>query len=266
MFKAFKDIQFTKENHKYTIWDFEFPISSTWRLHQFTIPFDSIYRSEKKALERSTPECVITSQDILDERSEKWRISTDEIWTPFHYYMECMLTEWLPKKLEDIFPTDETKENYDKNAICTKLNPKLEKILNRTNSYIDKTNELNLVPLASEVIVWDKKLMVAGMIDQLFTTNEWKIIMVDWKTSKEIKRNWYKKFMKWLFSKYPDANYYHYSLQLSLYKYIIEKNTDLEIDAMYIWHFSAEKENFKNIKCVDMTKEIHEFFETQYEF
>jgi hypothetical protein len=47
-----------------------------------------------------------------------------------------------------------------------------------------------------------------------------------------------------------------YSLQLNLYKYIIEKNTNLKIgDTYFVWLFEGN-DNYQVFKCQDMSKEI----------
>jgi len=53
-----------------------------------------------------------------------------------------------------------------------------------------------------------------------------------------------------------ECEYNTYSLQTSLYKYIIEKNTNLKIgDLYFVWFFEGN-DNYKVFKCADMRKEI----------
>jgi hypothetical protein len=47
-----------------------------------------------------------------------------------------------------------------------------------------------------------------------------------------------------------------YSLQLSLYKHIIEKNTNLEIGNCYLIWIHENNDNYKVIKCNDLYAEI----------
>jgi len=69
-------------------------------------------------------------------------------------------------------------------------------------------------------------------------------------TSKEI--NEYSKFRKRL--KAP-LNFLHeceletYSIQLNLYKYIIEKNTDIKIGKCFLVHLHEEQEDYNIIEC-----------------
>ena len=47
-----------------------------------------------------------------------------------------------------------------------------------------------------------------------------------------------------------------YSLQLSLYKYIIEYETKLKIEDCFIVWFNENNNKYKLIKCADYSKEI----------
>ena len=47
----------------------------------------------------------------------------------------------------------------------------------------------------------------------------------------------------------PNLNGYHYSLQLNLYKYIIENNYDIKIDGIYICQFHPFINNYQMIEA-----------------
>lgn len=102
-----------------------------------------------------------------------------------------------------------------------------------------KENMTDRNNLFSEVIVYSKELELAGSIDLLVYNNEtdsYKIF--DWKTSKRIELNSFRNRMgnHQVSSNLMDCNYIHYSLQLSLYQYILEKNYGLKIDDAEIVH------------------------------
>jgi hypothetical protein len=62
------------------------------------------------------------------------------------------------------------------------------------------------------------------------------------------------------FNKYPNANFYHYSIQLSLYKFLIEKNSPIRIDGgMKIVQFVETNDSYVVYDCIDFTKEIVKF-------
>ena len=116
-----------------------------------------------------------------------------------------------------------------------------------------------LIPIKSEVIVGDEELEICGMVDQLFWNSKSEELQIwDWKTNKAIKRN-----NKWQQFKEPLSHldvceFNTYSLQLSLYRYIIEKNTNLKLGDSYIVWFNEKNTNYEAIKCRDYRNEVVE--------
>jgi len=96
------------------------------------------------------------------------------------------------------------------------------------------------------------------MIDQLFWNKKTNQIQIwDWKTNKAInmKSDYGNKFKKPI-SHLDECEFNTYSLQTSLYKYIIEKNTNLKIgDLYFVWLFEGN-DNYQVFKCKDMKEEI----------
>ena len=83
----------------------------------------------------------------------------------------------------------------------------------------------------SELQLCDIKLGLAGTIDCVISTNVKKedsiqreLMLIDWKTNKEIKMKSYNNEMaKEPITHLPDCNYSSYCLQLSLYAYMLER-------------------------------------------
>jgi ATP-dependent exoDNAse (exonuclease V) beta subunit len=119
-------------------------------------------------------------------------------------------------------------------------------------------------PITTEFIVGDTDLKIAGTFDLLAYNNETnEIELWDYKTDKEIKFS----------SEYgnkldvfniDDCEYNKYSLQLSIYKYLIEKNTNLKISKCNIAHFSYRKEEFEIIPVLDLTESVNTFFNNEH--
>ena len=125
------------------------------------------------------------------------------------------------------------------------LNPWSYKIMGQELINEDKYEQLNKYllksehDLYSEVIVYSEELKIAGTVDLLvFDKISKKYKILDWKTSKAIKTDSYK--MKT--GNRPetadllDCKFNHYALQLSLYRYLLEKNYNLELDDQLIVH------------------------------
>jgi len=95
----------------------------------------------------------------------------------------------------------------------------------------------------SEVIVFSEELGIAGTIDILMMNQESnEYILIDWKTSKRIDMNSFKGKMgiKKETEKIEDCNYNHYSLQLSLYRYILETYYGININRQIIAHLKED--------------------------
>ena len=114
-----------------------------------------------------------------------------------------------------------------------------------------------LVPMKSEIIVGDDELGICGMVDQLFWNNKTNELQIwDWKTNKEIKRNNRWQQFKEPLSHLDVCEFNTYSLQLSLYRYIIEKNTNIKLGDSYIVWFNEKNNNYEPIKCRDYREEV----------
>ena len=103
------------------------------------------------------------------------------------------------------------------------------------NKYLQKSD----YELFSEVIVYSEELKIAGTVDLLlFDKISKKYNILDWKTSKAIKTDSYqmKTGNKPETNDLLDCKFNHYALQLSLYRYLLEKNYNLELDDQLIIH------------------------------
>ena len=103
-----------------------------------------------------------------------------------------------------------------------------------------------LIPVETEIIVYNDFL--ASQIDCIAKNDKGEYFILDWKTNKKIERSSYGKYMLGDYSIYPDANFFHYSLQLSIYKRLYVDNF---ISNAYIVHFDNSDYKFipiENIK------------------
>lgn len=124
-------------------------------------------------------------------------------------------------------------------------------------------NHKHLTPYRTEWMVWDKELKVAGSIDMVFENEDGRLSIYDWKRAKEIKRS------AWSYSKtecidhIPDSNFWHYSLQLNTYKYLLEKNYGKEIKDMYLVRLHPNNKNstYEKIEVPNLQSEIKELME-----
>jgi ATP-dependent exoDNAse (exonuclease V) beta subunit len=117
----------------------------------------------------------------------------------------------------------------------------------------------NLEAYRTEWFVFDEEHKLAGSIDMCFQDTETgEMDIYDWKRSKEIKKN--SSFMKFskteCISHIPDLNFWHYSLQLNTYKWMLEKNYDKKIRDMYLVCLHPNFDNYILYKVPNLQKEI----------
>ena len=113
-----------------------------------------------------------------------------------------------------------------------------------------------MISIASELVIGDLEYNLGGMIDQVFYNKKsGKIELWDWKTNEKIDSDSRYTFNAPI-SHVPSSKLEEYSLQLSLYKHIIEKNTNLEIGDCYLTWFNENNQSYKVFKCHDYSKEV----------
>lgn len=118
------------------------------------------------------------------------------------------------------------------------------------------------VPIANEFIVYDQEHAICGTIDALmYNTKINGYSIIDWKTSKKFDQgNSFTPYMKPPFEHLLSCNTNEYSLQLSLYKYILEKHTSIRISEMLLFQIPNKDNPAPQVfKCMDLSKEIADF-------
>ena len=243
---VFNNIKYYDEPHTYYIGGTRM-VSATQIIGKFKQEFDSEFWSKKKAKERK-----ITQEEILKE----WKDKSDyacEKGTLFHEYAE----NYLNNKIFP-YPKDRAIRILEGNGF--KQEETLEKDFDKLVSLFNKFYEESygkLIPMKSEIIVGDEDLGICGMVDQLFWNNKTNELQIwDYKTNKEIKRsNRWQKF-KGPLSHLDVCEFNTYSLQLSLYRFLIEKNTNIKLGDSYIVWFNEKNDDYEPIKCRDYREEV----------
>ena len=77
------------------------------------------------------------------------------------------------------------------------------------------------------------------------------ISIIDWKTNKKINKTAFRDSetgLKWPTSKLPDCNFTQYTLQLSLYKYILKNIYQIDVNGIFLIHLKEDKYELHNCK------------------
>ena len=116
-----------------------------------------------------------------------------------------------------------------------------------------------LVPYRTEWCIFDEEARVSGSVDMVYESRDTPgtYVIADWKRSKAIKmeNKWQSGTTKHT-AHLPDCNFIHYSLQLSTYKYILEKNYGLTISQTFIVVLHPAQHSYNKIVTEDLSAEV----------
>ncbi len=208
-----RNVTFRKADHLYIVDGT--PLDSVTTFVKNCFPeFDSEFHAKRKA-----EALGITNEEVLEMWDKKGRESRDK-GTAMHEKIESY---YLGKPVS----TDETFELF--------------KIF---------ANKISLKPYRTEWAVYDWEQKIAGTIDFVDYQNG-EYIIYDWKRSDKliaknglpIKNSQYGEKALPPIDYLDNSPYYHYALQLSLYKYILEKNYGITVSKLRlgIFHPSYNK-------------------------
>ena len=160
--------------------------------------------------------------------------------------------------------------DYDKDSVIAEfgydvIEPVWDKLKKICDSFHEKFGD-NLVPIGLEQIIGSKDYDIAGTIDFLAYSKKLdSIVILDYKTNKEINRRSFNgQTMLSLLNDVPDCNYYHYCLQLAVYKVILEHETNLKVypKKWLIW-INEKNDDFVLYECKDLDDKAKEILEAR---
>jgi hypothetical protein len=136
----------------------------------------------------------------------------------------------------------------------------------------NETIKNRLEPYRTEWSIFRKELNLAGQLDMLYKIKREDgsytggFALYDWKRSKEIKMdNSYEKGLGVL-SHLDHCNYVHYSIQLNIYKRMLETLYDIQVDEMCLVILHPDNESFITIQVNEMKREINMIFKERKKF
>lgn len=204
---SFSGLAFDEESHTYSLNGRQL-ISTTTYLKRFSDTFNAFHASEAK-------EKKILRLNANDKRTgqyyrARWKHLKDEaaiMGTRVHLYAEC-------------YPDFDTPIDWREQAI------------------LDFYQWLpdNYVVLFTELRVYDESTLHAGTIDGLlFNKDTGKLVIYDWKTNTRNINELYKnKNMRGDFSNLKATSLNKFSIQLSDYANVLNKNTEFEVEERWI--------------------------------
>lgn len=128
----------------------------------------------------------------------------------------------------------------------------------------------DMVPYRTEWRVYDEDLKMAGSIDMVYENPDGTLAIYDWKRVREIKQTneWRKFATDERIGHVPDTNYWHYALQLNLYKTILERRYGKTVSSMVLvrLHPEAETASYELVSVPPMVHEISDLLEPAARF
>ena len=233
IFSAFNHVKYYDDKHKYFIGNREL-ISTTTFISEFKKPFNADYWATKKAKERgvSKQQILLEWEDIKDVACAKG--------SDLHSYSDNFMHN-------RVFPTDVP-----------------DVLIRHFKKFYDNFVKNGNLVIRTEYVLGDSDLGIAGMID-LFCYNEKKdcFYIADYKTNKKFELDSkYNNYYLEPISNLEECEFSTYSLQTSIYRYIIEKNVGIELgDSVVVW-FNDKNESYEAIKCDYLKQDVEKMFKS----
>ena len=231
-------MHFDEPTHIYTVKGSSQGICSITKfLHEFFPHFDADSVIMKMMKGKNWPNSKwygMTAKEIKDAWNTNGRVSS-EAGTAMHLGIEMYMN--------GVEPSDEVKDTVEWKYFWNYW----------------KEDMVTWEPWRTEWEVWDEELKLAGSIDMVYRNkNDGSFAIYDWKRSKEIKME--NSFQSGLgpVSHLPDANYWHYTLQLNMYRWLLEKHYGIYISEMALIVLHPNNKNYKRYKLNRLEDEIEE--------
>lgn len=245
---SFKDFKFFEKDHHYEFKGKRVGVSVTSLISQYENEFDK-YNIAGMVATRD-------KKDITQVLKE-WQYKADFACRKGSTCHEFAQSRWSKEPYElDKF--DESEEYL--NAVL--------KIQKQAINFYEDYKEI-FEHIADELIIGSEEFDIASAVDHLFYNKLTSgLVLVDYKTNSILKgynddgkNTKYAKKMKFPLNNLKDITLEHYHLQLSIYKYLIEKYTGLKVDEMFIVYFSENIDNYEIIEIPYLKEEVEKILE-----
>lgn len=256
LYTKFNDITFEEGPHKY--YDSDGNKEKYMSGSRFSSQFlrDPFENKKEMMAEKKAKDLGKTKEEVL----KMWEHNNTfacNMGTDVHLAAEL---SWQHK----LYDIDKNVEHYD---TFMKMREKYYKFYNDAKDL--------LIPIKNELVVYDKELKICGTIDFLcYRPADNSFLILDWKTNNKLTRNSFKHYNKetkrWeptmMLAPFDDLEECHlseYSMQLSLYKLILERNTSIKISELILVHMDPNLEYPEIIPCIDLSDRILEYLKKQ---
>jgi hypothetical protein len=217
---------FNEESHTYIrLEDSKILKGVTGLISKYKNPFDKDPFAEKYCLKNG-----LIKEDVLEEWDMKGKVSRNQGHVIHKIFEDYINTGKIIKPC--IYNNELQAERFIKNFFLTG----------------------RLIPVETEMIVYNDS--IASQIDFIAKTPEGDHFIFDPKTNKEIEKNSYGKMMLAPFNHVPDASFYHYSIQVSIYKILCK---EYDIKQCFIIHINDSGYDFIKPELINIPNHVINF-------
>jgi len=231
-------IKFYPEPHEYTIYGKKVKKSVTTLVHDYFPSFNAEKVAKqcfKKAKSNSQSEYINMS---VDDILQKWEANKNNA---------CDLGTVLHETIEKVY-NDQEYENDTK---------EFSFFLNFYNDFS------HLKAYRTEWEVFHEEANLAGSIDMVFQNLDGTYSIYDWKRSKKIEKHNRYECGNFPVDHLPHSNFWHYSLQLNIYKYILEDKYNIYIKDLFLVICHPNNTNYQLLEVPNLQNEVKEIFDLQ---
>ena len=245
--KVFNKFTFFEEDHHYECNGNKVGISVTRLIEEYSNPFNQQVLVEKVALR--------DNKDVTQVLQE-WEYKNKFACEKGHFAHEYVQSLW-----SNMIYQENIKSGLE--DVKMPLNNIKQQAINFYNDFKDKFTHIQ-----DEQLVGSEEYDICSAVDHLFLDKDGNVWLIDYKTNSILKgynddeknRRYTKKMLIPL-QNIKDDSLNHYYLQLSIYKYLIEKYTNIKIYKTMIVYMSENIENYELIETPYLMKEVKKILE-----
>jgi hypothetical protein len=239
-------ITFDEGPHIYTVHgDSSFTSVTTWNHHHFA-PFET-----DKIIEK-----ILSNKKMSDPQYKYYNMTAEQIKSDWDNNRDCAAKAG-------------TNMHYDIECYYNGLNPVNDSIeFKYFKQFV--ADFPNLKPYRTEWCVYYEELKLSGSIDMVFENEDGNLLIYDWKRCKEIKHdngNYTTYSTTPCINHLPDTNFWHYALQLNMYKTILEHKYNKKVVELYLVCIHPENvyHSYERIQVPFLDKEMKDLIEHRKE-
>ena len=245
--KVFDKFTFFEQDHHYECNGKKVGISVTRLIEKYSNPFDQQGIAEKVALRDNK-----SISEVLEEWQYKNKFACEK-GSICHLYAQNVWTSTIT--LENDFHGSTVLKNT-----CESIYKQAE------NFYKDFKDEFTHIQ--DEQLVGSEEYDICSAVDHLFLDKSGNVWLIDYKTNSILKgynddekNQRYTKKMLVPLQNIKDDSLNHYYLQLSIYKYLVEKYTNIKIYKTMIVYMSENIKNYELIETPYLEEDVKKILE-----